>query len=428
MRSALVIALMFAAACGNDSHHTTTVAVDAPGMGSGSAHIDAPPQQGGPNDVTLQLFGGDPDLIVYRDGHGPWLVPTMSGQGAYDLHITDDYQVVVACSSTGLAANEDSEQLNATFGDGAHQYVFCGGGGGGTAPTTFPITGQMAQAGTVIVGGVSKKSATAAWSFSLDVPMGTHDALAFDATKMQLTRDISVTAAASLPNIDVAANGTAYTNATLALTGLGTGDTTQTDSILYTNNDYIELSQTTNATAVLAPDSLLGQNDFTELDTNVTNMAAGTFRGATTYDNTTTAFTLPAVLTGVTFGTAAPLTAHWGTLPASTNVYLAAESFTATTFTVQRVTATQSWISETSATSLAFATDAPNYDSGWNVDPATGYLSFEVSLDSQTGSLFSGVSTSPQSAQLMTRAHARVQHAARRARLVASGNKHVRSL
>jgi hypothetical protein len=392
----------------------TTVGVDAPGMGSGSAHIDAPPQQGGPNDVTLQLFS-DPDLIVYRDGSGPWIVPTASGQGVYDLHVTDAYQVVVTCSSTGVAGNEDSEQLNATFGDGAHQYMFCDASSTGTAPTTFAVTGTMAQAGTVIVGGVSKKSSTAAWSFSLAVPMGTHDAVAFDAAKMQITRDVDVSAAVALPAIDVAANGTAYTNATLALTGLGTGDTTQTQSVLYTANDYVELSQTTNTTAVLAPDALLGQNDFTELDTNVTNMAAGTFRGASSYDNTTATFTLPAVLTGVTFGTAAPVTAHWATLPATTNVYLAAESLTATTFTAQRVTVTQSWISETNATSVTFASDAPGYDAGWNVDPATGYLSFEIQLESQTGSLFSGIESSPQTAQLKARAHSRVQHE-RRAR------------
>jgi hypothetical protein len=426
MHRALVVALIFTA-CGNDTHHMTTVTVDAPGMGSGSAHIDAPPQQGGPNVVTLQLFS-DPDLIVYRDGSGPWMVPTASGQGIYDLHVTDAYQVVVACSSTGVAGNEDSEQLNATFGDGAHQYMFCDASSSSTAPTTFAVTGQMAQAGTVIVGGVSQKSNTAAWSFSLAVPMGTHDEIAFDGLKMQITRDIAVNAAVALPNIDVATNGTTYTKPTLALTGLGTGDTTQTQSILYTNNDYVQLSQTTNATAVLAPDSLLGQNDFTELDVNVTNMTAGTFRGASTYDNTTTAFTLPAVLTGVTFGTAAPITAQWGTLPAASNAYLSAESFTSTTFTAQRVSATQSWISETNATSLAFASDAPSYDPAWNVDPTTGYLSFEISLDSQTGSLFSGVESSPQTAQLMTGAHSRVQQAARRARLVASGNKHVRSL
>lgn len=405
----------------------TTVGVDAPGMGSGSAHIDAPPQQGGPNDVTLQLFG-DPDLIVYRDGSGPWIVPTASGQGVYDLHVTDDYQVVVTCSSTGVAGNEDSEQLNATFGDGAHQYMFCDASSSGTAPTTFAVTGTMTQAGTVIVGGVSQKSNTAAWSYSLAVPMGTHDLVAFDALHMQITRDLDVSAAVAEPNIDLAANGTVFTKATLALTGLGAGDTTQTQSVLYTANDYVALSQTTNNTAVLAPDSLLGQNDFTELDTDVTNMAAGTFRGASSYDNTTTAFTLPAVLTGVTFGTTAPVTAHWATLPATTNVYLAAESLTATTFTAQRVTVTQSWISETNATSVTFVSDAPGYDPAWNVDPATGYLSFETSLQSQTGSVFSGIESSPQTAQFNARAHSRVQQAARRARLVASGNKHVHSL
>jgi len=403
MRHAAAFVLVLAA-CSNDSHHMTTVGIDAPGMGSGSAHIDAPPQQGGPNVVNLQLFG-DPDLIEYRDGTGPWIVPSLVGQN-YELHVTDDYQVVVACSSTGLASNEDSEQLNATVGDGPSQFMFCQSGSSGTAPTTFAVTGQMQQAGTVIVGGVTKNSNTAAWSFSLDVPMGTHDLVAFDAAHMQITRDIAVNAAVAVPTIDLAANGTPATRATLMFTGLGTGDTVQTQSVLYTQNDYVLLSQTTNSTAELAPDGLLQQTDFTELDANVTNMTAGTYRSVRSYTNATTSFTLPPVLTGVTFGTTTPVTAQWGTLPTASTVLLQAYAATTTNFTIQSVTATQAWLTKAGATSLAFASDAANYNPAWNVDPAGAYLALEIDTNSQTGASSSGVESSPQTAQL----RARVQH------------------
>jgi hypothetical protein len=409
----LVVVVLVVGACSNDSHHMTTVNIDA-GMGSGSAHIDAPPQQGGPNVVDLQLFG-DPDLIEYRDGTGPWIVPTLSGQ-AYELHVTDDYQVIVACSATGIAGNEDSEQLNATVADGVHQYIFCGSGGTTTAPTTYAVTGQMQQAGTVIVDGVTKTSNTAAWTFSLDVPMGTHDLIAFDALHMQITRDLAINAAVALPTIDLAANGTVYTDATLTFAGLVTGDTVQTQSVLYTQNDYIQLSQTTNNTAVLAPAALLDQNDFTDLYASVTNTAARTFRSVSAYNSTATSFTLPPVLTGITFGTTIPATAQWATLPALSTVLLEADAFTNTSFTMQRVTATQAWLTKAGATSLAFESDATNYDPAWNVDPATGSLFFEVETDSQLASSVSGVESSPQSAQLMARSTARVQQAARRAR------------
>ncbi|MEP6859459.1 MAG: hypothetical protein ABJE66_02500 [Deltaproteobacteria bacterium] len=416
-RATLLVLVVALSACSNDSHHMTTVDIDAAGSGSGSgsAHVDAPPQQGGPNVVNLQLIG-DPDLIEYRDGSGPWIVPTRAGQ-VYELHVTDTYQVVVACSSTGVASNVYSEQLNATFGDGAHKFMFCQSGGTTTAPTTYAVTGQMQQAGKLIVGGVTESGTTSPWSFSLAVAMGTHDLVAFDAAKMQITRDIAVDAAVALPNVDVEANGTAYTNATLALTGLGVGDTVQSDSLLYTQNDYVQLSQTTDTSVVLAPNALLGQNDFTELDTSVTNMAAGTLRAVRAYDNTTTAFTLPPVLTGVTFGTAVPVTAQWATLPALSRVVLEADAITSTGVIVQNVRATQAWLTKTGATSLAFASDATHYDPSWNVDPSGAYLTFQVETDSQTGSVVSGIERRPQTAQSTARLWARVQ-AARRARHV----------
>ncbi|MEO6773338.1 MAG: hypothetical protein ABI467_09965 [Kofleriaceae bacterium] len=426
----VVVGVLVLAACSNDAHHMTTVDVDAPGMGSGSSHVDAPPQQGGPNVVDLQV-SGDPDLIEYRDGSGPWIVPVLAGQ-AYELHVTDAYQVVLACSSTGVAGNEDSEQLDATFGDGAHQFMFCQSGGTTTPPATLAVTGQMQQAGKVMFGGVTKSGTTSPWSFSLAVAMGPHDLVAFDATKMQITRDIAVDAAVALPAVDVGANGTAYTNATLSLTGLATGETVQSESLLFTDNDYAQLSQTTDTSVVLAPAALLGQHDFTELDAKVTNMAAGTFRSVWAYDNTTTAFTLPPVLSGVTFGTAVPITAQWGTLPDVSTVVLEADAFTNTNFTVQRVTATQAWLTKAGATSLAFASDAANYDPSWNVTPAGAYLLFEVETDSQIGAAVSGLEISPQPARSTARLQqallARVHQAAHRVRVVASGNKHVRSL
>jgi hypothetical protein len=408
MRNAALLALVLAG-CGDDAQHHTAVIVDGHGSDSGSP--DAPAQNG-PNLVQLDLFG-TPDLIEYRDGNGPWVVPAMVS-GVYQLHVTDDYQVVAACSFSGLASNEDSEQRNATFGDGAMQFMFCGSGS--STGTTFAVTGQMLQPGNVQLQDTAM-GATSPWSFSLDVSAGTHELVAIGATKMLIRRNLALSAATTVPDVDVTTAGTAFTTATATVIGADPTDSVHIQSGLFTGNDFATLSDTTDRTITYAPNSLIAANDGPQLQVQVTNMANTVARSVFTYGPTSaTMFMLPPVLTGVTFGSTEPLTASWGTLPDYSNAEVLAFGGTQASFLEQYVSATKAWLDKTGATSLAFQSDAANYNPAWNVATAGAFIEFAVAnnTDSQGGSTNTGVISGGASAVARMRLPLRDHRRARR--------------
>jgi hypothetical protein len=357
----MVLALALAA-CGS-SHHVTPDSAPAP---------DAPPDSltTGPNVVKL-VYAGTPDLFVYRDGSGPWLEPDPpDAMGRYTLHVTDAYQVIAVCSPTSLVGSFDAAQLNATAGDG-DQVLFCEVGGSGPQPTTVAVTGTMKQAGTVSMSD-SKSSTTAPWSFQLNVDPGAHDLVAFGDGKLLLRRDQTITAATAVPTIDVDHDGAAMGAATLTVTGTMPGDIVQTDLDWYTAHDHATVSSTANLAVALPPASLVQSSDLVQLSVQDTSASAIAFRNVvvTGFDAAQTSLALPDVLSGISYTTPNNhLTMSWGTLPKYTSVAMSVLAGSHTIVQSQRVTATQSWIAATHATSLTFDTSAPRYNAGWNIDP-----------------------------------------------------------
>ena len=351
------------AGCSTKPHDVVTL-VDA--------SIDSPPpdvMQVGPNAVEIQLLGTDPDLFVYRDGTGGWLAPDNLGNGRYRLHVTSTYEVVAVCSfDTGVAGNFDAEEVAATVDDGK-QYVYCGGGGGGTAVTPVAVSGTMNQPGTIALGDTAS-STTAPWTFNLQVYPGHHDLSAIGNHRMLLQRGLSISAALALPTVDVVNDGLAMGSATLALGGKVAGEVVSSEFDLYTTNEYITVSRTTDDTVELPPAALLDAQDFTYLSIDSRDAANTVYRAvyAYDYDGSTTAFTLPSALTGITFATTNDtLNASWAQLPASTSIDLFVFAGGATFFQ-QHVTATKSWLDATGATSIAFDTSAPDYAAAWKPD------------------------------------------------------------
>jgi hypothetical protein len=402
MRTAAILVLVLAG-CGDDAQHHTSVVIDGHGSDSGSP--DAPTQNG-PNLVQL-YFSGTPDLIEYRDGTGPWVVPALSNQ-QYQLHVTDDYQVVVACSFSGLAGNTDSEQLNATFGDGAMQFMFCQSGSTGV---TYAATGQMLQPGSVDMEDTAKGT-TSPWSFSLNVSAGMHELVAVGATKMLVRRNLSVTAATAVADVDVAMAGTVFPTATATVAGADPSDTIEIQSAWFTGHDSAMLSDTKDLTLIQPPNSLIAANDEPELQVEVTNTANTVTRSIfVAGPEAGTTFTLPPVLTGVTFGASSPVSATWGTLPEYTTVNVVAFGGTQSAFLEQRVNATKGWLDKTGATSLAFQSDAPHYDPAWNVPIAGAFIEFAVgdSTDSHGSATYSSVlqGAGPTVSPLRDHRHAR---------------------
>jgi hypothetical protein len=368
------MALVLLAACGggSDNNHMVVLEPDA----APDVAIDAPPRQ--PVAVEFDVYG-TPAFIAYRDGSGAWQTPTDDGQGAYTLMVTDDYQVVVTCTTTG---QYQSTLFSQTVDDG-QQYAFCSDSP--DTQTTVAVTGTMQQAGQVFMEDEAE-SATANWNVALDVSPRTHDLIAVDTGHhMLIRRGLSITGATTLDPIDLTA-ADAMTPITLTLNGLAGGEMMFNAIELLTANDFAEFQSST--TSLYAPpSSLLGGSDYEFL---IAEAYSGTqYRYAETqFSGTETTFTLPDPVTGITFGKGK---ATWTTFPAMYDgAQLTLDQDNGTQVVEQVVQASRRWIDKTQATALEFDVQPPGYDAAWNVDTGTGY-SRQFSASYQQGNTGYGV-------------------------------------
>ena len=319
------------------------------------------------------------------DGTGPWQVPQETSPGQYALHVTNDYEWVLVCTS---GASFDAELQGATFADGASQFGFCFADGGGS-PSTVPVTGQMAQAGTIWMYDLATSS-TPSWNFTLNVPPGTHDLVAIGVdSRMLIRRNLQITGALTESAIDVDANGTAMTSVPLTINGLGT-DTLSTELGLFLSND-LTLIDGTSTMLEAPPASLLLPNDseFLSLDANTSSTSRTAF---TSFTGAETTFTLMPTLAGVTFdASSGTVNASWGALPSYTKLDLYLDASTASAFSTQHVSVTKSWLMATGASSIAFDQMPPGYDAAWKIDLSGPYLR-ELEANDDSGSILYGTS------------------------------------
>jgi hypothetical protein len=337
-----------------------------------SAPQDAYP---GTNIVSLHS-PSPPKYAAYRDGMGPWLIPTADVMGNFTLHVGNDYQWVVAC--TVVDGSFMVELGGATFADGATQNAICSGSPA-MLPTFVTVTGQMAEAGEVQMRGVSS-SQTPNWAYSLTVPLGTHELVAIDAANnMVLRRDQKIVQSVSLPAIDTA-QGTAMVPVMLTVNGLGS-DTLVTSSTLFTGNDTAVFMGTT-PTVQTAPPSLLVGSDVQRISVTAENATAQR-EVTTTFSGTETTFDLPPVLSGISYAnTGNVLDAAFGTLPPYDRIESVVDQLDAP-FGEVHVIVSKSWVAATGATELAFDQMLlPGFDPVWTIDPSKSYDRKFVALGS----------------------------------------------
>lgn len=354
-----VALVLILAACGSDPD---SVLIDA------SPSPDAIPQ--GPNTVSLRTFGG-PQLVMYRDGAGPWLVPLEVSIGNYELRVTDAYEVVLACSTTGAS---DVVLHRQTFGDGATRYGFCDVPSSDPAPMTVQVTGQMAQAGQVYMTDMAS-STTAPWTFMLDVTPGTHDLVAVGTNnRILVRRDVTVSAAATLPAVDVVADGVAMTPVPLTINnGVHGGEVFSTDFYWSLRNSSAFLTGAS-TTLQTPPASLVDASDFTFLSLYATTDAGWRY-AFTSFTGAETTFTLPAAPSGITYAEAGgALMASWGTTPDYTELELSLAATSASNDRRLRVVASRAWLAATGLTQIGFDADPPGFDPSWNIDLAGPYV------------------------------------------------------
>lgn len=332
--------------------------------------------QPAPEPVTIAIASDKaPALVAFRDGlDGDWQTATMKTPTSFEAVVHGPYVITVACEDL-TTGNFTTRQVARTPEDEHDVMLGCDA----AAPSTHAITGHMVQAGRVQIGGASDTSETADWDFALDVPNGTYALMAKAADKIVLRRAIAVTGDVALtPAIDAVQQGTALADAAFTVTNAAPAETLSASVSLGTPGQKIpfDVYQGPIAAAKVVPDSALVETDtqraaLTATADNERRTLSRPFRVGGT-----TAYTLPAPLTGMKWEQASGnLAVSWGSIsePASFAVNVSGASADGTKHQRHQLEVSSRFAAETGITRATVDTSIAGYKPEWKIDFAREY-------------------------------------------------------
>ncbi len=198
--------------------------------GSGSAQPDAsqshdaPVLVEGPNPITIHL-AAPTNYIRYRNGTSGWGQPERISPLEYRVHVDDAYEVLVACQSEHRAIlYADSELHGRSVADGDDYFAGCFELAAPPPSTTVFVSGRMAQAGTVTLGGDLAWTASqpAPWQFRLHMTPGKYDLIAQDRDRIAIRRSLKALSSTTVETIDLDREGVAFESVPFTVPGLTT--------------------------------------------------------------------------------------------------------------------------------------------------------------------------------------------------------------
>jgi hypothetical protein len=303
--------------------------------------------------IQFEVRGETPHLLAIRDLHdGTWTVLPTNATKMYATEATLRHQIVMVCGKAGSFRTQVEMRVRS---DDA-PFLFCFNNE--NPQPTFPITGQMLQAGQVSMSG-SDESTTAPWTFDLMATAGPHDLVAFGDTMALIRPNLQITAATTIPTIDLAQGGVAYVTTTAFVTNREPDETTQTELVVLLENGLAEITRSGSALRELDP-VLFGSTGF-QFGT-IAALTPTTRREASIDGTGTVMVKLLPRLSGITF---ADLGATWTALPVET-AEVGYSVFTAT----NSVALNASGAYLAGDTALSIELDIPGFDAAWRV-PAT---------------------------------------------------------
>ncbi|CAN5528465.1 hypothetical protein BH11MYX1_BH11MYX1_21260 [soil metagenome] len=341
--------------------------------GSGTTAASADATELGSNVVTLTIrMGGlsrgpTPDLVRYRDGAGPWLIPDEVAPLTYALHVTDGYQLVVACAKPAGGTDADVRFFGRTFADGD---AFATGCGWVLGNTTAPVmvTGQMLQAGRLQMGRV-EEGTTSPWSFELSIPPGTYDRVALtEDQRISIERGLVITGPTSLPNIDLS-NAVPLSIASPTVTGELPDEIVTGLNMFRTAHGGMMFSNESRWSGSIAtvPASLLAPGDRQLVTVRADNQVTRSIRSVQ-FPSETTEVALPPVLEGVLASVVdGDLGVGLGALPPYESIQAYVDSHV--TSAVASFEASASFF-ELAGRHVVLDTHITGFEPGWRVDLA----------------------------------------------------------
>jgi hypothetical protein len=258
---------------------------------------------------------------------------------------------------------------------------------------TVKVTGRMFQSGQVVMDTSCKSSATAPWTFSLDVLPGTHDLIATGQVggkpRVGINRGQVVDAATSLPDVDLSLAGTELTPTPIVV--VNTDDSSGASSAstqvsLTTANGFADVSSTSGlvpkvytVTASTVPFSAMDSGDYQTLEVHSPggDFASADRSARTLFTGAETLFQLippPMIDFNVVNGVDVvswdlPLATRYGYV----DFNVESEPTANLSYSAQHVTVTRRWLEDHDAKSIGFDTDVPGYDPSWSIDRTQNY-------------------------------------------------------
>jgi hypothetical protein len=234
-------------------------------LGACTADSGDPDSNLGPKQVTLQFPNQPPTLVALRAGTGAW--QTM--QPPYEATLNGEVTLAVVCATT---TGYQTTLMHTTSGElDAKPSFYCGSA---PAPASVEVMGQMLQPGTVLLW-YGQTGTTAPWSFDLHVPSGTRDLIAYDTSRVLIRRDQSITAATTLPAIDLT-GAASLVRLPAAVQGAMSGEKLDAYIGWQTANGSIAFDDRT-ATLIAPPSSLVAATDKVTAEAMLTANSGNTY-------------------------------------------------------------------------------------------------------------------------------------------------------
>jgi hypothetical protein len=331
-----------------------------------SCHSDAPT-------VAFRVFG-EPTLFEYRDGSS-WSTPSYTLDGyarVYAVPAMPEYEIVLVCpGANGAMVSRELRAVDADVEIAALGWPdwSCYGtsGGSGEAPPVVPVSGQMQQAGSVLMGMSYATGTNTPWPFHVKGTLGDNDLIAWSDDRVVIRHDrrLSVTAPFAEPQIDLGSEGSDWTTIQPVVVGATPDEDPSFSFDLLTKNGSFDTWAAADLPPAVSivPPSQLDPLDGEWLVVSVTSRLVE-FR-VTADTPAPSTFELLPPLTGVELSTT-DVAATWQA-PA---IYTDVEVGYGNSSTAQAVTATRGWL-EAHGDGVSFDADIDGFLADWLVDPAT---------------------------------------------------------
>jgi hypothetical protein len=336
---------------------------------------DAPPtpDASGPGiTITIQSDKA-PALVAFRDGvDAAWQPATMKAPNSFEAEVHGPYVVTVVCEvpATGESL---TFQLARTPDDARELMQPCDF----PAVTRYPVTGQMVQAGRVQIDDQVRSSATAGWTFTLQVRGGIYDLMAITTDQIALRPGLPVTSPTALsPPIDVVQEGTLLADVAFTVTNAAPSETVVASVQLDKPSPATPLSVYRGpiGTAKVVPDSLATAADSQSASMQATVGSSLRALRRPFRVGGDTVYTLPDALAGVQWEVATgALAVSWSSVPPFTAFSLSASGSSGTRSQRHDLDLSPRFFEATGATRASLDSNIPGYKPEWRVDFSRSY-------------------------------------------------------